>query len=90
MNCRRELRSSRLKREQAPVAEPVDPFQTVELDGLQVALRPATPDDLGLVEAVDRIGQGVVAARANASDRRLDAGFGEAVGVLDRDVLRAD
>ena len=73
-----------------PVAEPVDPFQTVELDGLQVALRPATPDGLGLVEAVDRLGQGVVAALADAADRRLDAGFGEAVGVLDRDVLHAD
>ena len=45
--------------------------------------------DLGLVEAVDRLGQGVVIAVAHTADRRLDAGLGEALGVLDRQVLAA-
>jgi hypothetical protein len=39
--------------EQVPVVEPVYPFQGCELDGLQGAPWPTTPDDLGLVEAVD-------------------------------------
>ena len=46
-------------------------------------------DDLGLVEAVDGLGQGVVIAVADTADRRLDAGLGEALGVLDRQVLAA-
>ena len=45
-------------------------------------------DDLGLVEAVDRLGESVVVAVADAADRWLDAGLGQALGVLDRDVLR--
>ena len=45
--------------EQAPVVEPVHPFQGGELDGLQGAPWPAAPDHLGLVEAVDGLGQGV-------------------------------
>ena len=46
-------------------------------------------DHLGLVEAVDRLGQGVVVAVADAADRGLDAGLGQALGVADRDVLDA-
>jgi hypothetical protein len=43
----------------------------------------------GFVKAVDRLGQSIVIAVANAADRWLDAGFGEAFGVSDRDVLAA-
>jgi hypothetical protein len=32
-------------------------------------------DDLGLVEAVDGLGQGVVIAVAHTADRRLDASY---------------
>ena len=46
-------------------------------------------DHLGLVEAVDGLGERVVVAVADAADRRLDAGLGQALGVLDRDVLAA-
>jgi hypothetical protein len=46
-------------------------------------------DDFGLVEAVDRFGEGVVVAVADAADRGLDAGLGQAFGVFDRDVLAA-
>ena len=52
--------------EQAPVVEPVDPFQGGELDGLQAAPWPAA-DYFGLVEAVDRFCQGVVIAVADAA-----------------------
>jgi hypothetical protein len=46
-------------------------------------------DQLGFVEAVDRFGERVVITITDAADRRLDAGFGQAVGILDRDVLTA-
>jgi hypothetical protein len=45
--------------EQAPVAEPVHPFQGGGFDGLQAAPWPAAADHFGLVEAIDRLGQGV-------------------------------
>ena len=45
--------------EQAPVVEPVHPFQGGELDGLQAAPWPAAADHFGLVEVIDRLGQGV-------------------------------
>src|SRR4051794_17716181 len=44
-------------------------------------------DDLGFVESVDRFCESIVIGVADASDGRLDAGFGEALGVFDRDVL---
>ena len=73
---------------QAPVVEPVHPFQGGELDGFQSAPWSAAPDHLGLVEAVDRLGQGVVIGIADAADRRFDASVGETLGVLDSDILR--
>ena len=46
-------------------------------------------DDLGFVEAVDRLCESIVKGVADAADGRLDAGLGEALGVFDRDVLAA-
>src|SRR5882757_7201493 len=46
-------------------------------------------NDLGLVEAVDRLGEGVVVAVADAADGGLDAGFGWALSVADAHILRA-
>ena len=56
-------------------------------DGLERSPRAAPVDRLGLVEAVDRFGQRVVVAVADAADRRIDPGFGQAPGVFDREVL---
>ena len=75
--------------QQAAVVEPVDPFERGVLDGFQRAPRPAPVDHLGLVEPVDRLGERVVVAVADAADRRHEAGLGETLGVLDRDVLHA-
>jgi len=61
--------------EEPAVIEPFDPFQRGVLDGLVGAPRAAPVDDLGLVEAVDGLGQGVVIAVADAADGRLDAGL---------------
>jgi hypothetical protein len=43
------------------------PFQGGELDGFQGSPGTAAADHLGLVEAVDRLGQGVVEAVADAA-----------------------
>src|SRR6202162_3667356 len=75
--------------QQSAMVEPVDPFQGGELDGFERAPGPTPVDYLGLVEAVDGLGQGVVVAVADAADGRLDPGFGQALGVFDRDVLAA-
>src|ERR1700712_6145075 len=71
----------------SPVVEPVDPFQRRELDGLEVSPWPAAMDHLGLVEAVDGFGESIVIGISDAADRRLDACFGQALGVFDGDVL---
>jgi hypothetical protein len=56
-------------------------------NGVERPPRPAPMDDLGFVETVDGLGQSIVVAVAYAAHRRFDAGFGQALGVFDRDVL---
>lgn len=56
--------------------------------GRKAAPRSTPVDHLGLVEAVDRLGQSVVLAVADAVNRWLYPGFGEALGVPDGHVLR--
>ena len=73
--------------EEAAVVEPVHPFEGGELDGVQRAPGPAAADDLGPEQADDALGQSIVVAVADAADRGLDAGLGQALGVADRDVL---
>jgi hypothetical protein len=56
--------------EQAARVVPVDPFERGELDLLEAAPRPASADDLGLEEAVDRLGEGFVVAVADGEAGR--------------------
>ncbi len=49
----------------------------------------APMDHLGLEQAVDRLGEGIVIGVAHAADRGLDAGLGEPVRVAQREVLRS-
>jgi hypothetical protein len=42
-------------------------------------------DNLGLVEAIDGFREGIVVTIANTADRRLNARFRQALGVLDRE-----
>jgi hypothetical protein len=46
--------------EQAPVVEPIYSFQGGELDGLQAGPWSTATDHFGPVEAVDRLGQGII------------------------------
>jgi len=54
-----------------------------------LAPRAATPNDPGLVQAVDGLGEGVVVRVADAADRAFDARCSETLGVANRRVLRA-
>ena len=45
--------------EQAAGVEPIDPFESGELDGLEGSPRPTAMDHLGFEQTVDRLGQGV-------------------------------
>jgi hypothetical protein len=46
-------------------------------------------DDLGLVETIDGFGESIVIAVPDAAYRRFDSGFGEPLGVFDRNILGA-
>jgi len=72
---------------EAPVVEPVDSFGVGVLDVLDGAPGAAGLDQLGLVQAVDRLGQGVVEAVADGPDGGVDLGFGGAFAERDRRVL---
>ena len=69
------------------MVEPVDPLEGGELDGPEAAPRTEATDDLGLEEADHGLGEGIVVRVADAADGRRDAGLGQALGVLDRQVL---
>src|SRR5262245_45706755 len=69
------------------MVEPVDPFKGSKLDSLERAPRPAPMDQLSLEQPDDGLGKSVVVAVTDAADGRLDAGFRQAFGVFDRDVL---
>src|SRR3954454_1151422 len=75
--------------QEPPVVEPVHPFQRRELDGFEGPPRATSMDDLSFVETIDRLGESIVVTVADAADRRLNAGFRQALGVLNRDVLAA-
>jgi hypothetical protein len=71
------------------IVEPVYPLEGCELDSFEVAPRPSSVNDLGFVEAIDRLGQRVVVRVADAAYGRFDPGFSETLGVLDRNILAA-
>ena len=69
------------------MVEPVDVLDGGELHVVEPGSGAAFPDQLGLVEAVERLGQGVVVGVAPGSHRGHRAGVGEALGVADRQLL---
>ena len=52
--------------QEPPIVEPVDPFQSRELDGLEAAPWSAPMDYFSLVEAVDGFGESIVIGISNA------------------------
>ena len=45
--------------QEPPVVEPIHPFQSSELDGLERAPQPAPVNDLGFVKTIDGLGQSI-------------------------------
>ena len=60
--------------EQAPVVEPVDPFKRGIFHRLEGSPWSSPMDHLGLVKAIDRLGQTIVIAIADTADRWFDPG----------------
>lgn len=75
--------------QQQAIVEPVDPGERRELDGLEASPGPAPVAGFGLVEAVVRLGEGIVVRVSDATDRRLDACCGQTFGVMAADLLRS-
>jgi hypothetical protein len=75
--------------EEPAMVEPVDPLQGGVLDLVDALPRAVPADQLGLVQADDRFGQGVIERVAAGTDRSDGAGLGEPFGVADRQVLAA-
>jgi hypothetical protein len=69
--------------QESPVVEPVYPFQRRELDGFERAPSCSSMDELGLIEAIDRLGESVVVGIADAANRRFDACLRQALGILE-------
>ncbi len=74
---------------QAGVVVPVDPFQGFPFDLTNGLPGSEGLDELGLEQADDAFGEGVVIGIPDAPDRGVDAGLGEPLGVSDRQVLAA-
>ncbi len=72
--------------EEVAVVEPVHPFERRIFDGIDVAPRTAAPRDFGLLQADDRLGEGVVIGVADAPDGRLDVRLCQTLRVADREV----
>ena len=74
---------------QSAMVEPIDPFERRVLDRTDVLPGAATMDHFSLVESDDGFGQRVAVGIADAAIRRFDSGFGEPLGVANRQVLVA-
>ena len=68
---------------------PRDPPEHRQLQIRKISERPALPDQLGLVRAVDGLGHGVVIRVADRAGRRQRPEFPDPGGVDEADVLRA-
>jgi hypothetical protein len=84
--CRRDVLDGF---EQSGVVEPVHPLQGGKFYGLPRFPGCPAVNQLGLVQPVDGLSQGVVVAVATAADRRVDAGPSQAFGVPNGNVLGA-
>ena len=76
--CRRDV-SDRFQ--QAAIVEPVDAFECGVFHGVEAAPWAAAMNDLGLEQAIDRFGQGIVIRIPDAAQRRFDTCFSQPFSV---------
>jgi hypothetical protein len=69
------------------VIEPVSPMERCEFDRLAGFPRRAAVNQLGFVQPVDRLGQGIVATVAATAHRGFDTRLGQSLGLANADVL---
>ena len=69
--------------------EPPDPLECGELDVLEGAPRPTPPNDLGLEESDDGLGERIVVRVVLAAHGRFDSGHSQPLRVADREILHA-
>ena len=74
-------------REPPNVVMPIDPFQRFLFDFAHRFPRADLVDEFGFEKADDALGQRIVVCVADGSDRKIDLRFGQAFGILDRQVL---
>src|SRR5206468_9548849 len=72
---------------QPSVVEPVEVLQGGQLEVVDAAPGPVAADQLCLVQAVERLSEGVVVGISFAANGRDRASVAEAFGVADRQVL---
>ena len=70
-------------RKETPVVEPVNPLERGVFDGFKGSPWTSAMDDFGLVKTIDRLGQSIVIAIADAADRGFDTGLRKTLCVLD-------
>ena len=74
---------------QPVIVVPVKPFQDFSFELACGFPRAEAFDDFRLGQSDDGFGQGVFVAVSNASDRHVDSGFGERLGVSNGQILHA-
>ena len=72
---------------EAVMVEPVDPLGGGVFHLVDRPPGLARVDQLGLVQPIYRLREGIIVGRSDRSDRRLDPGFGEPLGEPDRRIL---
>ena len=72
---------------QASVVEPVDVLGDGDLEVVDVLPRSLVPDQFGLEQRIEGLGQGMVVGVAAGADRGDRAGLGEALGLPNGDIL---
>src|SRR4051794_41815933 len=68
------------------MVEPIHPFERGEFHRLDVSPWSTPTDHLGLEQADDGLGEGIVVGVADAAGGGLDACCGQAFSIADRDV----
>ncbi len=74
---------------QTPVVEPVDECEGRPLDIVDIVPRSFVIDQLGLVETVETLSEGIVVAVALGANRAVGTGVEQPVGIVNAQILNA-
>ena len=83
--CRRDIPDGL---QQSVMVEPSNPFEGSQLHRFLGFLQCSTMDQFGLVQPIDRFGQGLVITASFAAYRGCDVRLGQSLAVADAHILR--